>query len=195
MEHAHTNPAVPIDDNAALALVLDPAIPPQDLATRMGLSLFQLAKWAREHAQQLADLREFFATRAALIASQLHLASLAALDRVIKLADTKDDKAIERTRKAASTILRNLKPPSTPSARNPAAAEPSATSRPQQHASAAPHDHSHAPIAPSSAPTQPLAPMPAPIRPLPRKHRTAADVARLLEALAPPLSAPLAKTA
>ncbi len=118
MQHAHlagnaSARNARIDDNAALALVLDPSIQPEDLATRMGLSLMQLAAWSREHAPQLADLKEFFAARATLITSRLHIASLAALERVLNLAKEPDAKTQERSRKAASTILRNLAPRTT----------------------------------------------------------------------------------
>lgn len=131
MKHAHragnasarTPIPAPIDDNAALALVLDPSIQPEDLATRMGISLMQLAAWSREHAPQLADLKEFFATRATLIASRLHMASLAALERVLNLAKESDPKTQERSRKAASTILRNLAPPAPRKAANSTAKE------------------------------------------------------------------------
>jgi hypothetical protein len=119
-----------IDDNAALALVLDPTIQPEDLAPRMGLSLIQLAAWARDHAPQLTDLKEFFTTRATLIAARLHMSSLAALDRVINLAKDPDAKTQERARRAASTILRNLAPPTARKAPNPPAKE-SAAQQPQ----------------------------------------------------------------
>lgn len=125
-----------IDDNAALALVLDPTIQPEDLAPRMGLSLIQLAAWARDHATQLTDLKEFFTTRATLIAARLHMSSLAALDRVINLAKDPDAKTQERARRAASTILRNLAPPTARKAPTPTAKE-SAAQQPQPHTPAA----------------------------------------------------------
>lgn len=135
MQHAHlagnaSARITPIDDNAALALVLDPSIQPEDLATRMGLSLMQLAAWSREHAPQLADLKEFFATRATLIASRLHMASLAALERVLNLAKEPDPKTQERSRKAASTILRNLAPPAARKACSPTVREGSLATSP-----------------------------------------------------------------
>lgn len=127
-----------IDDNAALALVLDPTIQPEDLAPRMGLSLIQLAAWARDHATQLTDLKEFFTTRATLIAARLHMSSLAALDRVINLAKDPDAKTQERARRAASTILRNLAPPTARKAPTPTAKESTAQQlQPQSNTPAA----------------------------------------------------------
>lgn len=177
MEHAHlADTTRPIDDNAALALVLDPSIQPEDLAPRMGLSLTQLATWSREHAPQLADLKEFFATRATLIASRLHMASLAALERVLNLAKDPDAKTQERSRKAASTILRNLAPPAPCKASSPTVREGSL--QPTPHAL----PPALAPVPAPSSHSEHASPKCEPLGP----HAPSAK--QLLHALAPPAS-------
>ncbi len=116
-----------LSTDAVLAAIFDPQLTPADLPAKTGLSLAELAKWLKANAQLVAEVRDFLTQRATLIASRLHGSSLAALDRVIR-----ECTDLERVRKAASTILRSLKPPTT-APRGPDA------SSPPTRTSAAPH--------------------------------------------------------
>lgn len=91
--------------DTVLAAIFDPALAPADLPAKTGLSLPELARWLKANSQMVAEVREFLTQRAVLIASRLHVSSLGALDRVVR-----ECPDLERVRKAASTILRSLKP-------------------------------------------------------------------------------------
>lgn len=112
-----------LSTDAVLAAIFDPQLSPADLPAKTGLSLAELAKWLKANAQLVAEVREFLTQRATLIASRLHGSSLAALDRVIR-----ECTDLERVRKAASTILRSLKPPTTAPRAVDASSPPTRTS-------------------------------------------------------------------
>ncbi len=98
-----------LDADVVLAAIFDPQLTPADLPAKTGLSLRELARWLKANADTINEVREFLTLRAALIGARLHTASLAALDRVVR-----ECPDLERVRKAASTILRNLKVPTNP---------------------------------------------------------------------------------
>lgn len=118
----HT-PTVPATSDQILAAIFDPTLTPADLPAKTGLSLPELARWFKANASLIAEVREFLIQRCTPVASRLHVSSLGALDRVVR-----ECPDLERVRKAASTILRSLKPPtgSATSARTAAKADQAA---------------------------------------------------------------------
>lgn len=110
MELTH-NAAAHADTDAILAAFLEQGELP-DIARRVNMSLAALANWASTHADLLANVHALLTTRCKLLAAQIELAALSALETVSAAATSSDDeklreRALERRRKAASAILRH----------------------------------------------------------------------------------------
>lgn len=110
MEHAHTAVALPANDRILAALLDQGSLP--EVAQRLNMSLAALATWTRENARLLADLKRLLKERCKLLTLQHASAAVTALAGVSRSATTTDDaklreRALERQRKAATTILRH----------------------------------------------------------------------------------------
>lgn len=111
MELTHTHNAAHADTDAILTAFLEQGELP-DIARRVNMSLAALANWASTHADLLANVHALLTTRCKLLAAQIELAALSALETVSAAATSSDDeklreRALERRRKAASAILRH----------------------------------------------------------------------------------------
>lgn len=110
MEHAHSAVALPANDRILAALLDQGSLP--EVAQRLNMSLAALATWTRENARLLADLKRLLKERCKLLTLQHASAAITALAGVSRSATTTDDaklreRALERQRKAATTILRH----------------------------------------------------------------------------------------